>query len=119
MLLQFLYQEYGLLILESLQFKSKTNLATLFYPHRGITGSNDELFSSSGAHAADGAASAAVPSSYALNLDMGLAEHTAEYSAAVEAPAHEIFFQGRFAQKLFSFSVSFRNSLLAAIFSWA
>lgn len=119
MLLQFLYQEYGLLILESLQFKSKTNLATLFYPHRGITGSNDELFSSSGAHAADGAASAAVPSSYALNLDMGLAEHTAEYSAAVEAPAHEIFFQGRFAQKLFSFSVSFRYSLLAAIFSWA
>merc|ERR1719237_85987 len=60
---------------------------------RGVTGSNDELSSSSGAHAADGAASAAVSSSYALNLDMGLAEHTAEYSAAVEAPAHEIFFQ--------------------------
>ena len=76
------------------------SFATLFYSHRGVTGSNDELSSSSGAHAADGAASAAVSSSYALNLDMGLAEHTAEYSAAVEAPAHDIFFQGWLTQKL-------------------
>ena len=63
-------------------------------PRRGVTGgSSDELSSSFGASQAEGASAAAAPSSYALNLDMGLAEHTAEYSAAVETLAQDVFFQ--------------------------
>ena len=88
-------REYLFIVFIMNVLMSETRYLTIIYPPRGVTGSNDELSSSSGAHAADGAASATVSSSYALNLDMGLAEHTAEYSAAVEAPAQEIFFQVR------------------------
>ena len=88
-------REYLFIVFIMNVLMSETRYLTIIYPPRGVTGSNDELSSSSGAHAADGATSATVSSSYALNLDMGLAEHTAEYSAAVEAPAQEIFFQVR------------------------